>query len=347
MGGFAVGTVIMLTDKNDLLRSLNACKTFDKGSPYVSVQLPPNGGKPQFYRSSADGFIFTKGFNFELPVSFVSLEHLITCLKNVPEAAIELGLDANGIMRILGTSSDILESEAHVLTVSARQAGGFTHNTGELVAPVEPHVFHGINVRPFGLSSPPVLAKGKLMLSTKFGATVIWTGPEALNNVPEIYPRDNFLRAIAGDISVEDLSISTNGYWMATNKDVVLYVKGHTAGRQQFDLYNTPIQEIAKLPAERFLVGLGAAVGLLEPTEMVEVDPRLGVLARGKFGDNRNSLGETGNWSRFTLLAQTANVIYDALSQAIDDEAVLYTSGSGTMRLKRGPFEVNFKTFNR
>lgn len=345
MSGFAVGAVVMLTEKNELLRSLKAMQAFDKGSPYVAVQLPPAGGRPQFFRSSADGLIYTKDFAPGNTVTYVSLEHFISCLKSVPEDAIELGLDANGILRIFGTSSDIFESESHVLTVSPRQAGGYAHTTGEVILRIEPSVLSRIDVTKFNLNTPPVLANGRLMLSTKAGATVVWTGPEALNTAPGLYPRENFLRAIAGEAVVADLGVTSTGYWMASTGGLVTYIKGHTVGRQHFDLYNSPTQELAKLPAERLLIGLNSAYALLEPVEKVEIDPKLGVMAKGKFGDNRNSLGETGNWSRFTILAQTAKVIYDALSQTIEDEAVLYTSGPGTMRLRRGSFEVNFRSF--
>lgn len=346
MGAFAVGTVVMLTDKNDLLRSLKAMQAFDKGSPYVSVQLPPNGGKPQFFRSSPDGLIFTKDFAPGVPVSHVSLEHFITCLRNLPEDTIELGLDANGILRIFGTSSDIFESESHVLTVNPRQAGGFVHNTGEVLVKVEPTVFAGINVSKFALNAPPVIANRKLMLSTKASATVVWTGPEALDKVPPLYPRENFLRAIAGEPIVDDLGVTAGGYWMGSVAGLVTFVRGHTTGRQHFDIYNGPaLQEVAKLPAERLLLGLNAAYGLLEPAERVDIDPRLGVMAKGKFGDNRNSLGLTGDWPKFTILAQAAKVIHDALVQSLEDEAILYTSGPGNMRLSRGAFEVNFKSF--
>jgi hypothetical protein len=186
------------------------------------------------------------------------------------------------------------------------------------------------------------------MLSTAKAATIIWDGPETMQQVPELYPHESFLRAVSGTVPVEELTITANGYWGAIVGDMVTYVKGHFIGRQIFANYSVAGQELARLPANRLLEGLGAAVGLLHGRETVDIDPRLGVMAKGKFGDNRNSLGETGTWPKFTVLAKTADVIYDALKQTPEDEAILLsvpgTAGT-TLRLKRGPFEVNFRQY--
>jgi len=105
---------------------------------------------------------------------------------------------------------------------------------------------------------------------------------------------------------------------------------------------------VAQLPAERLLAGLGAAVGLLSDTDRLDIDPKLGVVAKGSFGDNRNSLGETGNWAKFGLQVRTAKVIIDALSQTTDDYVILESMTGGTaalMRLRRGAMEVSFRSY--
>lgn len=336
-----------LVPKADLLKPLKALIAFDpKGSPYIGVQL---GVAPQFYRSSPHGYIMSRNYD-GTEVTHVSLNNFIDCLKNIPEDAVQLGLDANGILRIHGTSSDIFESETHVHTVSEGQAGLKRHDIGDIRVNVDKDAFARINVRSFRTVTPPVLAKGRLMLSTEAGATVMWDGPPSIHKLPDIYPRESFLRMVSGGEEVKQITITANAYWGAEIDDMITYTKGHVIGRQIFDNYATTGQEVARLPAQRLVVGLDAAVGLLEPTERVDVDPRLGILAKGKFGDNRNSLGETGDWERFGIMARTAKVISEALSQTVEDEAVLYVlprtpTGIKLLRLKRGPFEINFRAY--
>jgi hypothetical protein len=338
----------ILVPKADLLQPLKALAAFDpKGSPYIGVQL---GDAPQFYRSSANGFIQTKNFGSG-KTTYVSLSNLIDCLRNLPEDAVQLGIDRSGILRIYGTSSDVFESETHVHTVSEGQAGSKRHDIGETRFDVDRNAFSRINAKAFKTVTPPVLVKGRLMLATDAGATVMWDGPESIQKLPDLYPRESFLRMVSGDVEVRRITITANGYWGAEIEDMVAYTKGHGIGRQIFDNYAASGTEIARLPAQRLVVGLDAAVGLLEPMERVEVDPKLGILATGRFGDNRNSLGETGDWPRFAMLAKTAKVISEALSQAVEDEAILYSiaptpGGSTLLRLKRGPFEINFRAYS-
>lgn len=348
MATTAFATIPMLVPKTDLLQPLKALVAFDpKGSPYIGVQL---GDAPQFYRSSTNGFIRTKNFG-DGKITHVSLSNLIDCLRNLPEDAVQLGLDSSGILRIYGTSSDVFESETHVHTVSEGQAGLKKHDIGEVRFDVDKDAFSRINVKAFKTVTPPVLVKGRLMLSTDAGATVMWDGPESIQGLPDpFYPRESFLRMVSGGTEIRRITITANGYWGAEIEDMITYTKGHVIGRQIFDNYAAPGTEIARLPAQRLVVGLDAAVGLLEPMERVEVDPKLGILAKGKFGDNRNSIGETGDWPRFATLAKTAKVISEALSQAVEDEAILYSiaptpGGSILLRLKRGPFEINFRAY--
>jgi hypothetical protein len=338
----------VLVPKQDLLRPLKALVAFDpKGSPYVGVQL---GDPPKFYRSGTHGYIMSRDFVDGESVAHVSLSNLIDCLKNLPEDAVQLGLDANGIMRIHGTSSDIFESESRVHTVAVGQAGLKKHDIGETRFEVDKAAFSRIDIRGFKSVTPPVLVKGRLMLVTDAGATVLWDGPESIQKLPDIYPRETFLRMVSGGAEVRRMAITSNGYWGAEIDELVTYAKGHVLGRQIFDNYAAAGTEVARLPAQRLMVGLDAAVGLLEPTERVDVDPRLGVLAKGKFGDNRNSLGEAGDWPRFGMLAKTAQVVSRALCQTLEDEAVLSllpptSTGSSVMRLQRGPFQVNFRSY--
>lgn len=335
----------MLVPKADLLKPLKSIVAFDpKGSPYIGVQL---GVVPHFYRSSAHGYIMSRQYE-SIKVAHVSLSNLIDCLKSLPEDAVQMGLDNNGILRLFGTG-DVFESETHVHTVAEGQAGLKRHDVGDVRFELDVRAFNLIDIKSFKTVTSPVLAKGRLMLATDSG-TVMWDGPESLQNIPDIYPRETFLRMVCGGADVQRIVITANGYWGADIDNLTTFTKGHVTGRQIFDNYSSPGVEIAKLPAQRLIVGLDAAVGLLQPTEQAYVDPKLGVLAKGKFGDNRNSLGEMGTWPRFGMLARTAKLISDALSQSLDDEAILYSlpttqSGATLLRLKRGPFEVNFRAY--
>ena len=338
----------MLIVKNDLLKPLKALQSFDhKGAPYVGVQLV-DGHKPMFLRSNNDGIIQSKEYGV-FPTTFVSLSHLTNVLKNCPEDSIELSVNERGIMRMYGTSEVGSNTETNVHTVSEKQAGIKIHDIGVRMLTLDTQTFAGFNIDKFTLVSEPVLAHGRLMIATNKGAVIMWTN-ELFGTQPiNLSPREPFLRMVCGQV-VEDLTLTANGYWGATFGDLVTYTKGHVLGRQLFDSYNQPGVEAAKLPAERLITCLKAASSLLDDSEVIEVDPKLGVIAKGTFGDNRNSLGEIGTWNRFSLQAKTAKVVIDTLSQAAGDYATLEltSTGSGptsTMRLVRGSLAVNFRSF--
>ena len=338
----------MLIVKNDLLKPLRAIAAFDpKGAPYIGVQLV-DGHKPMFLRSNNEGIIQSKDYGL-YPTTFVSLNHLTSVLKVCPEDSIELSTDERGTMRLYGTSGVASNSESNVHTVSEKQAGIKSHDIGPRVITLDSQTFAGLNIDKFTLSTSPVLAHGKLMLATNRGAVVMWHSDLLESQPIKLSPREPFLRMVCGQ-EVEELVLTQNGYWGATIGDLVTYTKGHVLGRQLFDSYDIPGVEVAQLPAERLLVCLKAAVALLDETDRIDIDPKLGVVAKGSFGDNRNSLGETGDWTRFSVQAKTAKVVIDALSQAPGDYAILETTSSGTgptslMRLRRGAFEVSFRSF--
>ena len=286
----------MLIAKTDLLKPLKALASFDpKGSPYAAVQLLDEL-PPQFFRSAADGIVQTKQYGLA-PTTYVSLANFLDVLKNFPEDSVELSVSDRGVLRIGGTDA-VHDSEAHVHTVSEGQAGVKHHDIGPRAFTLDPKTFDGVDVKPFSpLINPPVLANGKLMLPTNKGAIVMWRGEKLAEmglKGDGLYPRETFLRYVTAADSVDELVITGNGYWGAVIGDMVTYSKGHHVGRQIFDLYDTPGKELAQLPAERLVACLDALLGLLDDTDRVDIDPRLGVTAKGSFGDNRYSLGETG-----------------------------------------------------
>jgi len=334
----------MLVNKKDLLSPLTSLAAFDhKGAPYVGVQLV-EGHKPMFLRSNNDGIIRSKEYGAN-PTTYVSLAHLRNILKNCPEDSIELSVNERGIMRMYGTSEAGSNTETNVHTVSEKQAGTKIHDIGANMVTLDTQTFAGFNIDKFTLVSEPVLAHGKLMLATNKGAVVMWKSGLFASQPMNLSPREPFLRMVCGQ-DVNELSLTKNGYWGAGIGDLVTYTKGHVLGRQLFDNYNQPGVEAAQIPAERLLTCLRAAVGLLDEQEVVEIDPKLGVIAKGTFGENRNSLGETGTWNRFSLQAKTAKVVIDALSQAAGDYAILELTGTAsTMRLVRGDLAVNFRSY--
>jgi len=344
--GFAVAP--MLITKTDFLKPLKQIAAFDpKGAPYVGVQLV-EGHKPMFLRSNNEGIIQSKDYGLH-PTTYVSLNHLTSVLKVCPEDSIELSTDERGTMRLYGTSGAASNSESNVHTVAEKQAGMKTHDIGSRVISLDTQTFAGLGIDKFTLATPPVLARGKLMLATNKGAVVMWHSDLLESQPIQLSPREPFLRMVCGQ-QVDELVLTANGYWGAIIGDLMTYTKGHILGRQLFDSYDIPCIEVAQLPAERLLTCLRAAVALLDETDRIDIDPKLGVIAKGSFGDNRNSLGETGGWDRFSIQAKTAKVVIDSLSQASGDYAILESTSTGsgpssTMRVSRGSFAVSFRSF--
>jgi hypothetical protein len=349
MGTIAVPSLTSMIDKTDLLKTLKTIQSFDpQGSPYVAVQLMGDD-RPLFYRSSHFGYIQSVGFGLGA-LTYVSLAHFQERLKVLAEDSVELGLDGSGILRI-ASSDDLYPHELRVHTVRKEQAGLKQHDVGKRVHDIDPTAFAGIDVKPFKLSFLPALMQGKLMLPTVSGI-VMWQGPESLKPIT-LYPRDTFLRLVAGHTPSE-IVIMSNGYWGVVGDGLTTFVAGHNAlgSKGLFDAFNVPGRSIARFPAKRFLMALNQASSLASDADPVLLDPKIGVQVSDRFGnDGKFSLGPASDWPQFRIYGSTAKVIVDALSQSKEDEhddVVLYdvpteTSGQ-TLRLSRGSFEVNFKT---
>ncbi len=333
----------MLIDKSELIKTLRTIDRFDtNSSPYVAVVLMDDI-PPSFYRSSAFGFIQSKEFGLD-PVTNVSLSHLRDCLGVLREDKVEISTDPNGILKI-SSLDNTFDSELRVHTVTAAQAALKRHDIGNITIRFEPNVFLGIDTSPFKLKIPPVLALGRLMLATS-DAVVIWDGPDSLKQATS-QPREMFLKAATGNSAVEQILLTENNYWGVVANGLVTFSYGHTLGRELFDVYNVPSTELVKLPADRLVYALRAAAGLVGDKDRIEIDPKNGVTARNRFGSEAKfSLGQVAGWNKFGVFGGTAQAIVDALSQSKDEEAVLSSVPMvhPTMRLRRGPFEVSFKT---
>lgn len=334
----------MLIDKNELLKVLRSFEIFDgSASPFIAVQL--NEGFPRLYRSSLTGQMQSLDFDLlKTGNTYVSLSHFRDCLRVLSESKVELSLDPNGILKI-SSLDNIFDSEIRVHTVPVHQAGLKTHELGPVVTPLSNTIFLGCDTSPFAAASPPMLGNGRLFIPTKYGA-VIWTGPESLKQI-QLQPREAFLKLVTGNPAVEDLFITEKGYWGARINGAVVFHYGHLLGRELFNAYNVPGIELVRFPADRLVSSLGAAAGLCDDQDKIELVPKEGVTVRDKFGNSSKfSLGGAEGWPRFSIFGKTAKTIMAALAQAKDEEAVLYdvpSFANPTKRLKRGPFEVSFR----
>ena len=332
----------MLIDKADLLKTLRVIQGFDSNaSPYIGVQLVPDG-VPRFYRSGAFGFVMGREYSSQTPTN-VSLSHLLDRLKVLREEKVEIDTDHNGILK-LSSTENTFDSELRIHTVPQSQAGLKTHTVGDIAVRLDPGVFAGIDPSPFKVKVPPVLAEGRLMLATS-DAVVLWTGPDSLRGI-RVYPREAFLRMACGNSDIREVVLTANGYWGVATSELVMFNYGHGLGRELFDAYNIPSIEIVRFPADRLVYSLKAVAGLGEK-DKVEIDPKLGVTSKDRWGsDAKFGLGGTAGFTKFAIMGSTAKAIADALSQSKDEEAVLSSvqMTHPTLRLRRGPFEVNFKT---
>jgi hypothetical protein len=337
----------MIINKADTLKTLKVIAGFDNtASPYVAVQLHPEKTKPLFYRSGNYGFIHSVGLD-DTKLVYVSINHLLDCLRNLNEEQVSMTVESNGGLRVASIDA-VFGSDLRVHTVSKEQAGLKYHDVGSITQRLSSGVFSGVDVHSFTLSAPPVLMRGKLMLGTIHGI-VGWSGAEEVLSALTVFPRESFLRAAGGDVIIE-VVLTEQNYWGVSFDDLVLFTSGHNTNRTLYETYDVPGTELARLPSERLLTCLKSASNLCGDAQKVVIDPKLGVVTADRFGNQAIfSLGGIGGWPKFSVFAKTSKLIVDALGQSTDEEAVLYdmpTQVNPTMRLRRGKFEVNFRTIS-
>jgi hypothetical protein len=323
--------------KQDLLKTLRNLTLFDSAaSPYVALELSDT---IRFMRSSSVGIIHNLGFG-ESPPIYVSLKHLVGCTKNLPEDEIFFstngGLSVSSIHEIYGVS------ESHVHTVHKDQAGLKHHLTGNAQCELDKEVFQSIDFRPFKTVTSPILQQGKLVLPMQHGI-VVWQGPESLVKY-ELSPREIFLKATSNGAQ-ERIFITEYGYWGAVSEGLTTTIKGYVANASLYEPYMNQGKELTRFPALRLLQALGSAVSQTEDTGAINVDAKQGVSVKNRFGGNHKfSLGNLGNWPKFSVQKKTAKTILDALSQAGDGhEEISLQMMSNGMRVSRGDFSVAFR----
>jgi hypothetical protein len=337
----------MLLDKNDLLKLLRSLVNFDtNASPYIAVQLVEDDF-PRFYRSSSFGQIQSSDFNLQKSGNtYVSLSHFQDCLRVLAEEKVELSLDPNGILKITSTDNSF-DSEIRVHTVPVTQAGLKSHDLGIVTTRLDSTTFLGCDTSPFVAAAPPILSEGRLLIITKYGA-IMWDGPETLKKVP-FWPRESFMKLVSGNPQVDDLILTDKGYWGVRIQGMNIMSHGHLIGRELFNVYNVPGVELARFPAQRLVYALGAAAGLCEEQDRIEIVPKEGIVTHDRFGSvSKFSLGGVEGWSRFATFGRTVKTIADALIQVKDDEEVVLfdvpSFSNPTKRFRRGQFEISFRT---
>jgi hypothetical protein len=330
-----------LLNKSELLKTLRAIMGFDvNASPFAALELKSD--EPCFYRSSHTGFIQSKNYGSGNH-THILLSHLRDSLQVLKDEAVELSLDGSGVLK-LSSTDNVYESEIRVHTVRPEQAGLKTHNIGDIVHRLPAHVFQDFDARPFICAAQPTLIDGRIMMPTQSGI-VVWQGPQDL--IPlSLYPRETMLKFISSSQNLEKVVVSSKGYWGAVAGGLISFISGHTTGDTLYKSYNVSGKPLDTLPAERLIVSLEAAAGMCGDNK-IEIDPLLGVVTRDTTGNqSRFAFGSHQGWSKFAITGRTAKVIADALRQSSDtDTALVYVPTNQSMRLVRGNWQVNFRTF--
>jgi hypothetical protein len=329
------------TNKDALQKTLKLLSSFDPvGSPYVAVQFVE--GKPEFYRSSANGFAHTKNFSAE--EIFVDLHHFLEYLKCLPDN-VDLTVAPNGVLRLYAINGNFT-STMFVHTVQKGQAGQIRHTPVGRSFELKPNTFTGLDVRHISnLSGHPTISNGMVMIPTNVGA-VVWNGAAGfLPPASDFSPKFSFLKLVSGEAVVEDLYVSQNGYWRAIVDGMVVYTKGQGPNNPLFRRMTLPGVEICRFTATALLWGLSAATGLIGDMEFVTMDPRFGITSQDKFGNPATwTLDEGLDWPKFRINGGQAKLIVNTLKQAQDDHIVLYDVPNETsplLRFFRGNFTVN------
>lgn len=333
-----------IVDKKAILESLSAADDFDAAaSPFIAMRLE-NGS---LYRSSSIGFISTQGMMVDDDCVFVSLAHFYDCMKAMPEDKVELALEPGSKVPSLLVKSieSNYNSELRVRTVPKEESCLKSHDLGIVCEVIDPKLFKGFNAKAFKIAAPPFMIAGKILISTQHGIAM-WQGPAALQSI-KLHPRDSFLKFL--NPGVRDIFLTDKGFWGASTGSLVMFQSSHNLSANLHQTYNVPGEKVAEFPAYRLTQVLAAAADLCDSSKNVRFDPAKGIVSHNQYGNPQEfGLGPQKGWTGFSVFWQSAKLIHDALSQADDETAVLYrvdVHSYPTMRLTRGPWEVNFKVF--
>ena len=329
-----------LLNKSELLKTLKSIFGFDvSASPYAALQLNADG--PCFYRSSLTGFIQSKDYGTSV-TTHILLSHLRDSLQVLRDEAVELSLDKNGVLKISSTDT-VYESEIRVHTVRAEQAGLKYHQIGDIVYRIPPHIFQDFDARPFTCAAQPTLVDGRIMIPTQSGI-VVWSGPGELKSL-QLFPRESILKFISAANTLERVVVSSKGYWGVAANGLISFISGHTTGATLYQSYNHPGKTLGTLPAERLMVALESAQNMCGENK-IDVCPTQGITTKDTTGNqSKFAIGQHTGWDRFSITGKTAGTIVNALSQSSEADVVLSQIPNQALRLSRGVWEVNFRSF--
>lgn len=331
---------VLVVSKTEIQRNLDFLASFEVlGSPFVAIQF--SDGKPEFYRSSANGFAHTK--NFQDEEIFVDLHHFIKRLKFLPDT-FEMSVASNGVLQLYAKGPVVGSTTLFVHTTSKGQAGFKQCILGKRNTELQPHTFVGLDVRHISnLSGNPTFSNGRVLIPLNTG-TVIWNG-EFIPPTCTYSPKFSFLKLVSRGASVFDMHLTDNGYWVATVDGLTVSIKGQGPDNRMFRRQTLPGTEICKFTADTLLQGLSGAAGLIGDTDFVSMDPKSGVTSRDKFGMTAQwTLDDGLDWPKFHISGAQAKLIVNTLKQAQDEHIVLSdvpTDTAPLLRFTRGDFTVN------
>src|SRR5271157_311215 len=327
--------------KAELQKTLKLMESFDfPASPYVGIQFTE--GKPEFYRSSDNGFVQTKGYR--AGEVFANLHQFNQYLNYLPDQ-VDISVGPTGILQLHSDNSNFPVNLC-VHTVLASQSGLIRHAVTDREIDMKSDTFAGIDMS-FAtiktLGGQPTIANGKLVIPLNTG-TVVWEGLDSLQPTHSWSPMFSFLKLVCGE-TVEDLYIADNGYWHATLDGVSIFMSGHSGDSFFFSRQTQAGEEVCKLTAGVLLWGLTGAATLCEELWPIVVDPQTGITTQDKYGNPAQWMLDQGlNWQRFRLTGAQAKMIVSVLKQAKDDSVTLssvLTDTTPLLRLQRGKFIVN------
>lgn len=328
-------------NKVELQKTLKLMESFDyPGSPYVGIQFVE--GKPEFYRSSNNGFAQTK--NFSAGEVFANLHQFIQYLNYLPDN-VDLFVAPNGVLQLHADNGNFPVNLC-VHTVLSGQAGLVRHVITDRLIEMKPETFLGIDVSFITtktLGGQPTIIGNKVVIPMNTGV-VIWEGLDTLQPDHSWSPLFSFLKLISGE-TAEDLYVSRNGYWHTIRDGVSVYTRGWVGDSNFFRRHTTPGNEICRFTAPALLWGLAGAANLIEDTGYMLLDPSSGITTQDKFGNPAQWMLDQGlSWQKFRITGAQAKMAVSVLKQTQDDSIVLSSVPTDTrplIRLQRGKFAVN------
>src|SRR5271167_3169050 len=148
-------------NKAELQKTLKLLESFDAGSPYVGLQFV--GGKPEFYRSSINGFAQTK--DFTTGEVYANLSQFIQYLNYLPDN-VDVSVGNNGVLQLHADNADFPVNLC-VHTVLQGQTGFIRHPIVGQAITMKPETFAVLDVSFITtktLGGMPTIAQGKIVI---------------------------------------------------------------------------------------------------------------------------------------------------------------------------------------